>query len=277
MSRSRKRRWIIAVGIGLAGAGAIVGGVMPQLAARPQGTPPQRPDVEVWQQAWSDVLTRRVDRTGRVDFSMPASDRAKLDAIVGFVAAVDPVSSPALFPGREARLAYYINAYNALAMYGILDAGVPQAFNWFGRLRFFVVRKFIVGGRSMSLYSLENDVIRPLGDPRVHFALNCMTVSCPRLPRHAFTARSVDAQLDAAARDFVEDSKNVKVDTGRREVHVSAIFKFYTKDFLAQSPSLVGYINRYRTSRIPPDYKVLFMDYDWTVNDQTRLGSGSNH
>lgn len=275
MSRSRKRRWIIAVGIVLAGAGAIVGGVMPQWAARPQGTPPNRPDVESWQLAWSDVLARRVDRIGRVDFSMPVSDRAKLGMIVGFVAAVDPVSSPTLFPGREARLAYYINAYNALAMYGVLDAGVPQAFNWFGRLRFFVVRKFIVGGRSTSLYSLENDVIRPLGDPRVHFALNCMTASCPRLPQHAFTAGSVDSQLDAAARDFVEDGKNVQVDTTRREVRVSAIFKFYTKDFLAQSPSLIGYINRYRAARIPPDYEVLFLDYDWTVNDQTRLRRAS--
>jgi hypothetical protein len=97
-----------------------------------------------------------------------------------------------------------------------------------------------MGGRSISLYSLENDVIRPMGDPRVHFALNCMSVSCPRLPRTAFTADGLDRELDAAAREFVGDDRNVHFDRETRTVTLSAIFDFYTKDFLAKAPSLIA-------------------------------------
>jgi hypothetical protein len=86
-------------------------------------------------------------------------------------------------------------------------------------------------------------------------AHNCMSVSCPRLPRAAFTAQRLDSQLDAAAREFVGDDRNVHVDREQRETRLSAIFKFYTKDFLVRSLSLAAYINRYRTEQLPPNTK----------------------
>jgi hypothetical protein len=232
--------------------------------------PPTDLSIDAWQEAWSRVLIRHVDARGRIDFAGLAGDHAELDEVVRFIAAVDPVSSPARFPTPNSRLAYYIDTYNALAMHGVLEAGVPKRFDWLGRVRFFYFRKFMVGGHAISLYSLENDVIRPLGDPRVHFALNCMSVSCPRLPQAAFTAKGLDNELNAAAREFVGDDRNVDVDRERREVRLSAIFKFYTKDFLVRSPSLLAYVNRYRSEQIPLSDKIAFMDYDWSVNDQTR-------
>lgn len=230
--------------------------------------------LEVWQSRWDLVLKRNVDSEGRVDFTRLAEDHADLDRVVAFIMDIDPVSSPALFPTADARLAYYINAYNALAMHGVLEADVPRRFGWFGRLRFFYLQTFTVGRRAISLYDLENKVIRPFGDPRVHFALNCMTVSCPRLPQAAFTAAGLDRELDTAARVFVEEPRNVAVDNGRREVTLSAIFDFYTKDFLASAPSLIAYVNRYRTEPIPSGYRVVFADYDWTINDRSRLTGG---
>ncbi|MGE0294687.1 MAG: DUF547 domain-containing protein [Hyphomonadaceae bacterium] len=232
--------------------------------------PPRSLDLDQWDAAWTDVLAHHVDARGRVDFSGLAKDRAGLDEVVKFIAAVDPASSPERFPTPNARLAYYLNAYNALAMYGVLDAGVPKRFGWFGRIRFFVLRKFTMGGRPISLYRLENSVIRPLGDPRVHFALNCMSVSCPRLPQSAFTAHALDEQLAAAAREFVAEKRNVDVEDDRKELRTSGIFKFYTKDFLAKAPSLAAYVNQYRLSPVPTDYKIVFDDYDWSINDQGR-------
>jgi hypothetical protein len=204
---------------------------------------PRSLDLDQWDAAWTEVLAHHVDARGSVDFSGLAKDRAELDEVVKFVAAVDPASSPERFPAPNARLAYYLNAYNALARYGVLDAGVPKRFGWFGRIRFFVLRKFTMGGRAISLYSLENSVIRPIGDPRVHFALNCMSVSCPRLPQSAFTANALDKQFDTVAREFVAEKRNVDVDDGRKELRISGIFKFYTKDFLAKAPSPAAYIN----------------------------------
>ena len=126
---------------------------------------------------------RRVDDAGRIDFAALAQDHADLDRVVAFVAAVDPTSRPQRFSDRTARLAFYINAYNALAMSGIVDAAVPQGLGGLTKFSFFYLRKFVVGGKSISLYDLENQLIRPLGEERIHFALNCMVVGCPRLPR----------------------------------------------------------------------------------------------
>lgn len=226
--------------------------------------------VEQWQAEWTQVLQRHVDEKGRVDFSGLAGDRLDLESVIRFIATADPISEPEFFPTLSAKLAYYINAYNALAMYGVLVADGPKRFGWLGRVRFFYLQKFVLGRRPISLYSLENDIIRPIGDPRVHFALNCMSVSCPRLPRTAFTADGLNRELDAAAREFVGEDRNVHIDGATRTVTLSAIFDFYTKDFLVKAPTLISYVDRYRAGPVPTDFKVKFADYDWTINSQGR-------
>jgi hypothetical protein len=219
-----------------------------------------------WEAIWTKVLTRYVDDSGHIDFDSLRRDHVDLDRVVAFVAAVDPASQPQRFPDKHSRLAFYINAYNALAMYGVVQAGVPESLGGLTKFTFFYLRTFIVGGKSVSLHKFENDVIRPLGEERVHFALNCMVVSCPRLPRVAFSAGALDGQLDAAARQFIGATRNVWIDHAKREVWLSAIFDFYTEDFLAHAPSLIAYVNRHRAEQIPADFKVRFLAYNWTVN-----------
>jgi hypothetical protein len=92
--------------------------------------------VEEWEAVWTWVLERHVDEAGHIDFVGLKGDRSDLDRVVAFIAAVDPKSAPALFPSPASRLAYDINAYNALAMQGVLDAGVPRRFGLLGRLWF---------------------------------------------------------------------------------------------------------------------------------------------
>jgi hypothetical protein len=93
-----------------------------------------------------------------------------------------------------------------------------------------------------------------------------MVVSCPRLPRVAFSAAGFEGQLDTAARGFIGDTRNVWIEHAKREVWLSAIFDFYTGDFLAHAPSLIAYVNRYRAAQIPADFKVRLLEYHWTVN-----------
>ena len=219
-----------------------------------------------WETAWTKVLTRYVDDSGRIDFDSLRQNHADLDRVVAFIAAVDPDSQSQRFPDRHSRLAFYINAYNALAMYGVVQAGVPESLGGLTKFTFFYLRTFTVGGKSISLYKFENDVIRPLREERVHFALNCMVVSCPRLPRVAFSAAALDGQLDTAARSFIGDTRNVWIEHTKREVWLSAIFDFYTADFLAHAPSLIAYVNRYRATQVPSDFKMRFLEYHWTVN-----------
>ena len=227
-------------------------------------TPAQAYDV------WDSVLQHRVDARGRVNFAALAHDRAALDRFVSWIYRFSPANRPRWFASRQAVLAYHINAYNALAMYSVLAYGDPETLGPIDRLRFFVWRKIRVGGRTLSLYAYENKVIRPLGDPRVHFALNCMAVSCPRLPRHAFRPARLDAELNRAARDFFNSRRSVVVDRADESVRLSAILKWYRQDFLAEAPSLIAYANRYRDTPIPPSYRIMFMGYDWTINRQRR-------
>lgn len=217
---------------------------------------------------WARVLERFVNDRGEVDFHRLAGERADLDAFLGYVAHVSPRTAPELFPGREAALAYYINAYNALSMSNVIDSGFPQSLGGLNKVWFFGFKRFSVGGERMSLYALENDVIRPFGDERVHFALNCMSVSCPRLPREPFLPGSLDRQLESAARGFFSESRNLQLLSEGKRARVSGILDFYTKDFLAKSPTLIAYINKYASKSIPEDYRIEFIDYDWTVNDQ---------
>ncbi len=120
----------------------------------------------------------------------------------------------------------------------------------------------------MSLSALETDIIRPLGDPRVHFVLNCMTISCPRLPRTPFTADALDRQRDAAAGEFTNDPRHVRA---TNPVAPSAIFDCFTSDFLTRALSLIAYVNLYRAQPIPIADRFIFFDHDWTINDQSRL------
>jgi len=224
---------------------------------------------------WAAVLERFVDKYGRVDFQGIAQAPGDLDSAVAYIASTSPESNPTLFASREASLAYYINAYNALAMFNVVDSGIPRSLAGLQKFRFFWVKKLMIGGRPMSLYALENDVIRPMRDERVHFALNCMSVSCPRLPRNPFTTGNLDRELTAAAQLFFSEKRNLRISSEAREVKVSEILKFYREDFLRTGPELTAYINRHLEVKIPEGYKVDFIDYDWTVNDSRRVSPPS--
>ena len=217
---------------------------------------------------WAQVLQTFVNERGQVDFQGLATDPESLNAFVAYVAAESPQSAPAAFPTTAHRLAYYINAYNALSMYNIIVSKIPPSLAGIRKVWFFWVKRFQIGGRSMSLYTLENDIIRPFGDERIHFALNCMTVSCPRLPRVPFATAMLNEQLDASTRAFFADPRNLQVDRVSRVIRASEILKFYQDDFLKRSPNLVGYVNRYLSDPIPEDFALEFIQYDWTVNVQ---------
>ena len=233
------------------------------LPARAQS---RQADADPSYREWARVLQSFVDERGKVDFRRLAGDRLDLDAFLDYVARVSPRTAPELFSGRDAVLAYYVNAYNALAMFNVIDSGFPRSLDGLYKVWFFAVKRFSIGGERMSLYALENNVIRPLGDERVHFALNCMTVSCPRLPREPYLAQRLNHQLEDGARQFFAESRNLQMVPVRKLMRVSSILKFYTTDFLAKSPTLSAYIEKYTDKRIPGDFRIEFLDYDWTVN-----------
>ena len=220
-------------------------------------------------ESWARVLAAHVDEQGRVDFAGVARDRTDLDRYVAWVYETGPNNQPQLFPTRAEVLAYHLNAYNALAMYNVIEAGFPSSLTAFGdRYEFFYRRKLRVGGEEISLYDYENRVIRALGEERVHFALNCMSVSCPRLPRKPFVAATLEQDLARETRLFFGEARNFSVDTSNKTVRLSEILKFYADDFLARASTLAAYAAVQAGRSVPDHYTVTFNPYDWTINRQ---------
>lgn len=221
--------------------------------------------------SWAQVLNSHVDHKGRVNFENLDKDYLPLYRYIKFVAQSGPMNNPERYSTFDERLAYYLNSYNALAMYGVLSKGIPQDFGqiW-DRAEFFKLTVFNIGGMKISLYDYENKIIRPLGDPRIHFALNCMVRGCPRLPKKPFLAETVQSTLNTLSKEFVNHPRHVEALHAEQMVRISEIFRFYTEDFVntQSAPSLITYINNYRTDPIPEHYKVEFIPYDWTINNQ---------
>ena len=239
-------------------------------------------------------LQRQVDPEGRIDYAAALEDSADLDRYVSWLARVSPDSHPAQFPRVEDQLAYWINAYNATVIRKVLDlypiASVRDVRSrwlfFLPRLAgFFVIEKVELGGKKFGLRTLENKIIRKrFGEPRVHFALNCASRSCPKLARRAFTADALDAELARETRRFLSDASNFRVDTSGRRVFLSSIFEWYEGDYTdwlerehADRPAT---LLNYLTVEAPtPETaaalancsgcRVTFLDYDWGLNDRT--------
>ena len=219
-------------------------------------------------EAWGRVLDRFVDPQGRINFSALAQNRGDLDQFVAYIYDTGPNNRPNLFPTPAHVLAFHINAYNALAMHKILETGIPLTLAGLRKVSFFLLGKVQVGGEAITLYDYENKVIRTFGEPRIHFALNCMSVACPRLPREVFTAAELEQQLERETRNFFGESRNIEVIERDAVLRLTEIMKFYPEDFLAKAASLVAYVNRYREPRVPEGYRIEYIPYDWTVNRQ---------
>jgi len=211
-----------------------------------------------------DLLLSHV-RDGFVDYDGIALD-PRLDDFIAQLGVTTPeeLGSPA------ERKAFYINAYNAIAIRGILDGQSPDSL--FGRSRFFKRMRFDVLGEPMSLEDIEHERLRPMGDARIHFAIVCASLSCPRLSSRAYLPATLDAQLDAATEQFLNDPTRNVFDSNRRVAYVSKIFDWFQEDFVANSGSLQIFMARYVTDQASArilraeSFEVNFRDYDWSLN-----------
>jgi hypothetical protein len=204
----------------------------------------------------------------RVDYAALRED-AEWERLVASLAASDP----AALRSREERLAFWINAYNVLAIQTVVQAFPVASIRDAGSLLRPVWKRPAgrVGGRTVTLDEIEHGTLRPLGDPRIHTAIVCASTSCPSLARRAYRSEQVEAQLDAAARAFVADrDKGVRVDGA--VVRLSSIFDWFAADFAASS-GVLGFVRRYaapdlaaQLDGLGPEPPIEFFDYDWSLN-----------
>jgi hypothetical protein len=231
---------------------------------------PTAPDVA----AFDGILKSYVEQNGAVHYGPLKMAIEPLNHFIEQIGAVSPDSHPALFPARAHQLAYWINAYNALVIWAMVKE-YPEKKNRLGspagQDQFFNKKFFKVGGRSRTLDDIETNAIRKqFREPRIHFAIVCVSKGCPWLAREAFTPERLEEQLDRRTRLFLNQERNVHVDTARGEVSLSSLFDWYKQDFGVSMQAVLGFIGKYR-----PDgallrqgkWTVRYLDYDWEINE----------
>ena len=208
--------------------------------------------------AWNDLLKKYVDDDGNVNYKGFQADIQSLDSYISSLSNTPPSSSWT----KNDKLAYYINLYNAATVKLIVDnyptksiKDIPNRWK----------KKWItVGNITTSLNDIEHEVLRKMDEPRIHFAINCASYSCPKLLNTAFTAQNMESLLSKTAKDFVNDTKRNRFQNGKAQL--SRIFKWYKSDF-TENTSLLEYINQYLDNPIDRKAGISYLDYDWSLNE----------
>ncbi len=226
--------------------------------------------------SWDALLKRYVDEQGNVNYAawkQSAADVETLDAFLAHLSTANPNA-----PARpQAKLAFWINAYNAVTVRGILrEYPTTSIRNHTAKLLGYNIWKDLllsVGGNPYSLDQIEHEVLRKLGEPRIHFAIVCASRSCPRLLAEAYTADKLDAQLTRNAQVFFANSGNFQYDSQRQTFQLSSILKWFGEDFGNTQATQLRTIAPYLPSREAYDaavankVSVSYLDYDWGLND----------
>jgi hypothetical protein len=266
--------WLVGVTacLGFVLSGCIGGGGAVSQEYAPKASITRWDDTE-----WQKVLDQVVTNDGMVKFDLLTSNsngvKDSLFRYVGQINQASPENRPELFKSESEKLAYYINAYNALCMYGVLQKGLPGNVALSG---LYHLVKFPVGGKDTNLNDLEVKYVRSVGDPRIHFALNCMSKSCPPLRKEAYSGAKLDDQLTDQGRKYLSDPRGVQKVSGTK-VKLSEIFtKFYPNDFKEayarpsgkKEPGLLESIRPFAAADSPVQSATEYesMAYDWSLN-----------
>lgn len=224
---------------------------------------PARADHSGWIDTYGKLLGKYLTSSG-VRYADWKADAADLQAIQQVVDGIAREKVSGL--RKNEQLAFYINAYNAWILHEALGKYPTQSVKDL-LFTFFTGKRIQVAGTPMSFNHLEKDIIRPrFGDPRVHFALNCASRSCPALNPEPFRGAKLEAQLDQLATAFVNSTKGVDYRPAEKTAALSAIFDWYKDDFQTAG-GVLAFINKRRSEPLPNDTKITYQKYDWSLNE----------
>ena len=218
-----------------------------------------------WQKDYDELLKKYV-ADGGVRYAPWKANAKDMAAINNVVTAIGN-SNPRELDQKE-QLAFYINAYNAWTIKLVLDKypidSIREHSPLFG---VFTGKHIRVAGERMSLRHLENEIIRKkFKDPRIHFAINCGSKSCPPLSAKSFDGEKLNQQLNAQTKAFTLSSLGVQTSPDGKKAKVSSIYKWYDDDF-KQAGGTREFINKVRPDDLPADAKVEYQKYDWSLNE----------
>ena len=207
---------------------------------------------------WTEVLQSYVTDNGAVNYRGLQNNRAVLNAYLNDLSSNTPKNNWSI----SEKKAYWINAYNAYTIQLILDnyptESIKDIKDPWGQTF------FEISGKTMSLNTIEHEILRPMGDPRIHFAIVCASESCPKLLNCAYESKSLTDQLDQAAREFINDTSKNSISESK--ITISKIFKWFKSDF-PKGDGFIAYLNKYSLTNISTETKINFQTYNWSLNE----------
>lgn len=227
---------------------------------------------------WNDFLQKYVVVQGHrssVNYGKAKAEKNELDQYLKTVQALSQ-SQFDQFSSNE-KLAFLINAYNALTIRLILDHYPVKSIKDIGSILKspWKIKFFALLGEESHLDNIEQDLIRKrFNEPRIHFALVCASKGCPALRNEAFTPEKLEQQFEDAAKNFLNDPEKNRFDAAAKKLEISSIFKWYGEDFIKKYGSVEAYLATRITNNLPDqalikDKKagISYLDYDWSINE----------
>ncbi|MEP3480910.1 MAG: DUF547 domain-containing protein [Fuerstiella sp.] len=228
---------------------------------------------------WDRMLQKYVDQNGQVNYTAWRQSRADQAALAQYLNRLS-LGKPA-GSSKAGQLAFWINAYNAVTVRGILDVYPTTSIrNHTAKLVGYNIWKnlyLFVDGQKHSLDSIEHKILRKMNEPRIHFAIVCASIGCPRLMNNAYLPATIDRQLHINAVDFFSRPQNLQFQSASNTLQLSSLLSWFQSDFGADQGAMLRNIQQWITD---PNAKqaaasgrapVQFLDYDWNLNDQKSI------
>ena len=215
---------------------------------------------------WTTLLEKHVNENGDVDYKGFVKDSVALNEYLQQLAkhSVNDAWS------YNEKKAYWINAYNAFTVKLIADNYPVKSIKDLGGSIYKVNTpwdiKFIkLGDKTYDLNNIEHSILRKdFTDPKIHAAVNCASISCPKLRTEAYIAEKLESQMEDQMRSFINNADKNTI--GKNEVKISPIFKWFSGDFTEEG-DIIDYLNKYAKVKISAKADINYTDYNWNLNE----------
>jgi len=207
---------------------------------------------------WNSILKSNVSSSGKVNYP---NMKSNLNEIEAYITTLESLSDQSTWSKNE-KLAYWINIYNVATVKLIIENYPITSITTINNGKPWDKKVVSISGKPYTLNRIENDIIRPrFNEPRIHFAINCAAISCPKIMNSAFTADKLNDQLTTQTTAFINGSKN---SISSNTVEISKLFEWYAADF---GVSIIDYLNKYTPTKINSTATITYKEYNWDLNE----------
>lgn len=194
-------------------------------------------------------------------------DKQVLSNYIDYLQTIDPREY-----NKNQQFAYWVNLYNALTIKIVLDNYPIKSIKEIGdgysgpwNTKYLLIAK-----QKLSLNDIEHNILRAIWqDKRIHYVVNCASMSCPDLLPHTLNAKTLEQQLNRAAEYYINHPNTIIFD--ERTIKLSSIYNWFSSDFGETQQALLNHLKHYAKPELKTQLSLfsgeLKFDYDWKLNE----------